>query len=118
METSSPLFKGATRPACIGGVPLKVFVLNIGVFSLLAIWIWIPLILIAPITHFYLKSVADKDEQIFSQLVSYISLNIVGVQKGIFSILGSSNRKFWGNVTSLSPKQEKKELFILEKSKE
>lgn len=21
METSSPLFKGATRPACIGGVP-------------------------------------------------------------------------------------------------
>ena len=30
METSSPLFKGATRPACIGGVPLQVFVLNIG----------------------------------------------------------------------------------------
>ncbi|MFR1026567.1 MAG: VirB3 family type IV secretion system protein [Parasutterella sp.] len=63
--TSSPLFKGATRPACVGGVPLKVFVLNIGVIALLAIWMWTPLILIAPITHFYLKSVADKDEQIF-----------------------------------------------------
>ena len=94
METSSPLFKGATRPACIGGVPLQVFVLNIGVIS--------------PITHFYLKTVADKDEQIFSQLISYARINLVR----------SFNRRYWGNVTSLSPKQEKKELFILEKSKE
>ena len=77
METSSPLFKGATRPACIGGVPLKVFVLNIGVIALLAVWVWIPLILIAPITHFYLKSVADQDEQIFSQLLSYIRINLI-----------------------------------------
>ena len=107
METSSPLFKGATRPACVEGV-LKVFVLNIGVIALLAIWIWIPLILIAPITHFYLKSVADKDEQIFSQLLSYIRINLIQTK----------NRKFWGNVTSLSPKQEKKELFVFEKSKE
>lgn len=108
METSSPLFKGATRPACIGGVPLKVFVLNIGVISLLAVWTWIPLILIAPISHFYLKTVADKDEQIFSQLLSYIRINLVQ----------SKNRRFWGNVTSLSPKQEKKELFVFDKSKE
>ncbi len=108
METSSPLFKGATRPACIGGVPLQVFVLNIGVISLLAIWIWIPLILITPITHFYLKTVADQDEQIFSQLISYARINLVR----------SFNRRYWGNVTSLSPKQEKKELFVFEKSKE
>ena len=53
METSSPLFKGATRPACIGGVPLQVFVLNIGVVSLLAIWIWIPLILIGSVQSKY-----------------------------------------------------------------
>ena len=108
METSSPLFKGATRPACIGGVPLQVFVLNIGVISLLATWIWIPLILITPITHFYLKTVADKDEQVFSQLISYTRITLVR----------SFNRRYWGNVTSLSPKQEKKEPFILEKSKE
>ena len=108
METSSPLFKGATRPACIGGVPLQVFVLNIGVVSLLASGIGIPLILITPITHFYLKTVADKDEQIFSQLIFYARINLVR----------SFNRRYWGNVTSLSPKQEKKELFILEKSKE
>ena len=108
METSSPLFKGATRPACIGGVPLQVFVLNIGVISLLATWICIPLILITPITHFYLKTVADKDEQVFSQLISYTRITLVR----------SFNRRYWGNVTSLSPKQEKKELFILEKSKE
>ena len=82
--------------------------MNIGVIALLAIWIWIPLILIAPITHFYLKSVADKDEQIFSQLLSYIRINLIQTK----------NRKFWGNVTSLSPKQEKKELFVFEKSKE
>ena len=108
METSSPLFKGATRPACIGCVPLKVFVLNIGVIALLAVWVWIPLILIAPITHFYLKSVADQDEQIFSQLLSYIRINLIQTK----------NRQFWGNVTSLSPKQERKELFVFEKSKE
>ena len=108
METSSPLFKGATRPACIGGVPLKVFVLNIGVIALLAVWVWIPLILIAPITHFYLKSVADQDEQIFSQLLSYIRINLIQTK----------NRQLWGNVTSLSPKQERKELFVFEKSKE
>lgn len=106
METSSPLFKGATRPACVGGVPLKVFVLNIGVIALLAIWI--PLMLIAPFTHLYLKMLADKDEQIFSQLLSYIRINLIQTK----------NRKFWGNVTSLSPKQEKKELFVFEKSKE
>ena len=108
METSSPLFKGATRPACVGGVPLKVFVLNIGVIALLAIWIWIPLMLIARFTHLYLKMLADKDEQIFSQLLSYIRINLIQTK----------NRKFWGNVTSLSPKQEKKELFVFEKSKE
>ena len=102
METSSPLFKGATRPACVGGVPLKVFVLNIGVIALLAIWIWIPLMLIAPFTHLYLKMLADKDEQIFSQLLSYIRINL----------LQTKNRKFWGNVTSLSPKQEKKPLAV------
>ena len=108
METSSPLFKGATRPACIGGVPLQVFVLNIGVISLLATWIWIPMLWITPITHFYLKTVAVKDEQVFSQLISYTRITLVR----------SFNRRYWGNVTSLSPKQEKKELFILEKSKE
>ena len=101
METSSPLFKGATRPACLGGVPLQVFVLHIGVISLLAIWIWIPLILITPITHFYLKTVADKDEQVFSQLISYTRITLVR----------SFNRRYWGNVTSLSPKQEKKRAF-------
>lgn len=108
METSSPLFKGATRPACVGGVPLKVFVINVGIFSLLAVWVWIPLLLLCPITHFFLKAQADKDEQIFDQIISFAKINI----KGGF------NRKFWGNVTSFSPKQEKKELFIFEKSKE
>ncbi|MFR5391067.1 hypothetical protein [Parasutterella sp.] len=52
METSSHLFKGETRHACIGVVPHQVFVLIIGVISAFGNLDLIPLILITPITHF------------------------------------------------------------------
>lgn len=104
MTTSSPLFKGATRPACIAGVPIKPFVINIGVWILLALYIWVPLILLAVLTHIGMMKAAEKDDQIFGQLFSYFNINI----------RANRNRINWHNVTSLSPKQLKKTLFIFE----
>lgn len=103
--TVSPLFKGATRPACIGGVPIKPFVANIGVCMLLGLYIWIPLILICPLIHFVMSRLAAKDDQIFSQMFSYFLLNIKG----------NRNRFFWDKVTSYSPRQSSSALVVLPK---
>ena len=103
MQTSSPLFKGATRPACIAGVPIKPFILNLAIWILLAVYVWIPLMLLCPITHYVLSRFAEKDDQIFNQLFSYFRLNI----------LGHKNRLFWNGISSFSPRQQK-ELFVFE----
>lgn len=103
MGTTSPLFKGATRPACMFGVPINVFVANVMVFIILGFYIWFPLLFVAPFTHFWLKTIADKDPQIFSQLFSYFDLNV----------RSNPNRSHWLGVNSLSPKQKKEKLLIL-----
>lgn len=38
MEYSDPIFKGATRPAMMGGVPIVPFILVVGIHLLLAVW--------------------------------------------------------------------------------
>ena len=99
---TSPLFKGATRPASVAGVPIKPFVINIGFFTILGLYVWVPLLVLCPLSHWYLKKLAEKDDQIFSQLFSYFQLNI----------MGNRNRRHWKNVTSYSPKQSKALVVI------
>ncbi|GAB1825361.1 VirB3 family type IV secretion system protein [uncultured Turicimonas sp.] len=94
MDLQAPLFKGATRTPCVFGVPIKAFVANIGLFSLLGLWVWVPLLLLCVPLHFYLKSVADKDDQIFQQILDRLPL------------ANGANKNYQEGIVSFSPKQK------------
>ena len=49
MDLQAPLFKGATRTPCVFGVPIKAFVANIGLFSLLGLWVWVRVMIAAAV---------------------------------------------------------------------
>lgn len=47
MLVVTDLFKGATRPACLWGIPYKPAIFTFLFFMLLAAWTWMPLILLS-----------------------------------------------------------------------
>lgn len=89
----APIFKGATRPACVWGIPIQPFVLSMGIFLLLAFYIWLPLLLLAFPTLFILNRIAKDDDQKFRQLFLYYRINV----------FGSSNKNKWGKIASFAP---------------
>lgn len=93
MEKTAPLFKGATRPACIFGIPMKPFMGCMCVFILLVFWVWMPLILGAVPSLFVMNRIAKEDDQRFRQLFLFTRINLAG----------SGNKHFWGAVSSFSP---------------
>ncbi len=95
----APIFKGATRPACVFGVPIKPFVVVCGSFLLAGIWLWIPLMLGAPVMIFLMGRLAKEDDQIFDQIAINWRINH----------LKNSNRTLWQGVTSLASSNYKKE---------
>ena len=102
MEDQAPLFKGATRPACIWGVPLKPFLFTTGVILLLGFWVWIPLMLLLVPALVIMHFIAKDDDQRFLQLFLNFRINI----------LGTGNKLFWGGVHSLSPVSYKKKFKV------
>lgn len=46
---TAPLFKGATRPACILGVPTETFVITVLTGMVISLLFWPPLMLLIPI---------------------------------------------------------------------
>ena len=90
--TNEPIFKGATRPPCVWGVPMNAFIGVSGVIVLLAMWIYIPLLLALPIAIFVMRKITEDDDQRFHQLFLYVQTHWVGFH----------NRGYWKNVTSLS----------------
>ena len=93
MLRKSPLFIGATRPACVWGIPIKPFLGCMGFFLLLAFWFYIPLMLLALPTLFVMHKIAEEDDQKFRQLFLTFRVNF----------LGGKNKSHWGGVTSLAP---------------
>lgn len=91
MTTAIPIFKGATRPPCVFGVPLKPYIAVSAVVFLLSVWIWMPLCLsLVPIT-LGMRSITKSDDQKFRQL--WLSLRV--------RMFGGSNRAFWRGTTVL-----------------
>ena len=95
----APIFKGATRPACVFGVPLKPFVLVCGLFLLAGLWIWFPLMLVAPVVVFLMSRLSKEDDQIFDQIAINWRVNL----------LKNPNRQSWNGVTSLASCNYKKD---------
>ncbi len=98
MESKAPLFKGATRPACVWGIPLKPFCGCIGVWLLLAFWVYIPIILGMLPSLYVMHRIAKEDDQRFRQIFLWFRVNVIGC----------GNRSSWGAVGSLSPVSYKK----------
>lgn len=92
MDFRAPLFKGATRPACIWGIPIKPFLGCVGVFLLLAFWFWVPLMLLCAPVLFVLRKIAQEDDQRFRQLFLFFKVNV----------LGARNKQHWRGVSSLA----------------
>lgn len=99
MERQAPLFKGATRPACVWGIPIKPFCGCVAIWLLLAFWLYIPLLLGAIPSIFVMHKIAKEDDQRFHQLFLLLRVNL----------MGSGNKQHWGTVTSFAPVSYKKE---------
>lgn len=81
----TPIFKGATRPACVFGVPMKPFLAVTGLVLIVSLWTWIPLAFtVIPLT-WGMRAVTQNDDQKFRQLGVYLR----------FRLLGNFNRSFW-----------------------
>lgn len=91
--TAYPIFKGATRPPMIFGIPLTAAVLMSGSLMLIGMWFWMPLMfLILPI-GWVMRIMAKEDDQVFHQL---------GLKVMLFTSMQSA-RKRWKGCYSFSP---------------
>lgn len=88
-----PLFKGATRPACILGVPTETFVITVLTGMVISLLFWPPLMLLIPIPVWIFKRITDRDDQVLYQWGIYFRT----------MIQNNPNRLVWRNSLSLSP---------------
>lgn len=89
----APLFKGATRPACIWGIPIKPFITVCGAGLLLSFWIAMPILFLVPVALFVMHQIAEKDDQAFRQMwIDWLTRKV-----------GQKNRALWGAVASYAP---------------
>lgn len=68
---ASPLFKGATRPPCVFGIPIKPFVLVVGL-SLLICQFFIWFIFVSIPALIIMRQVAKYDDQKFEQIFLWL----------------------------------------------
>lgn len=92
---NAPIFKGATRPPCVLGIPITPFVFVAGGILIASLVIWIPLVLSLIPILWVMHKIAKDDDQRFLQLWLSYKLNILG-----------SNRHFLLDITLYS------QLFI------
>lgn len=100
-----PIFKGCTRPAMLGGVPMGPMIVVTGSCFLLGMWglllaqaLWPPLLMAALwFSLFYtMRSIARKDDQRFRQIFLWIVLR-----------KANKSKRFW-QATSYSPTRYKR----------
>ena len=81
MALTAPLFKGATRPACVFGVPIRPFVAVAGGSFLIALWTWPPLALLAVPAILVMRAITKEDDQKFRAIA--IRLKLRGLSGGV-----------------------------------
>lgn len=99
MENRDLVFKGATRPAMMGGVPIVPFILVVGIHLLLAIWTMVlanlfvsfVILMVCVLNVFVLRYISSQDEQRLNQYLLRFK-----------SVAGRRNKAYWG-AHSVSP---------------
>lgn len=97
------IFKGATRPACIMGVPIIPFVLVTGALIMFSFIVYAPLAISVVPVVFVMRQITKDDDQRFLQLWLYFKVNVLGCgNKGRFGQIGSlapvSYKRFRGTI--------------------
>ena len=64
----SIVFKGATRPACVYGIPVGPAIGAVITFLMLALWVWGPVLVFLPVVLLAFKEITKQDDQAFRQL--------------------------------------------------
>jgi len=107
LHTTYPVFKGATRPAMVLGVPVGPFIAAAIPTFLLAFWVHIAIGALFVLEMLVMRQIAKKDDYRFHQIG--LALRSFGQCR--------ANKKFWGGFLSLSPsmcgRAEKHALYIL-----
>ena len=104
MDNRDPVFKGATRPAMMAGVPIVPLILVVGVHLLLAIWSMVlinlfvsfVLMMMGVLNIFFMRHISSNDEQRLNQYLLRMR-----------SISGRRNKPHWG-AHSISPTDYRK----------
>lgn len=105
MITVDPIFKGCTRPAMLGGVPLAPMIILTGGCFIVGMWglllmqaVWPPALMGAIwFSLFYtMRGIVKKDDQRFRQLYLWMLLR-----------KANRSKRFWG-ATSYSPTRYKR----------
>ncbi len=89
MAETAPIFKGATRPACLMGVPIVPFVMSVGATALVALWTWLPLALLVVPEVLVMRAVTKEDDQKFRLLFLHVRHRLAG-NRNVF---------LWGGAT-------------------
>lgn len=104
MEYRDVVFKGATRPAMMAGVPIVPFILVVGIHLLLAIWAMVlvnlfvsfVILMVCVLNIFFLRHISSQDEQRLNQYLLRMR-----------SVAGRRNKAHWG-AHSVAPIDYKK----------
>lgn len=64
----SIVFKGATRPACVYGIPVGPAIGAVITFLMLALWVWGPILVFLPVVLLAFREITKQDDQAFRQL--------------------------------------------------
>lgn len=91
MIQQDPIFKGATRPAMVFGVPLVPFFIVVCGLVLFSVWFSFFFMILAPIAVFAMRLITEKDDQ---------SFRIIGVSL----LLGvrQKHKAYWDGMHSYS----------------
>ena len=104
MDNQDLIFKGATRPAMMAGVPIVPFILAVGVHLLAAVWamafigafVMFIIMMACVMNVFFMRYISSQDDQRLLQHLLRLK-----------SIAGRRNSKHWG-AHSISPTDYRK----------
>lgn len=89
---SSPIFKGATRPPCVFGIPIKPFVLVVGL-SLMICEFFFWFIFVAITLLIIMRQIAKYDDQRFDQMFLWLQVTLLCRHNGMFHAAPSSYKQ-------------------------
>ena len=99
MDYGDIVFKGATRPAMMAGVPIVPFILVVGIHLLLAVW---ALVLVNAFVSFVLLMTGALNVMFMRFISADDAQRLNQYMLRLRSIAGRRNKRYWG-AHSISP---------------